>query len=84
MTYRVTLAVGAALLFHNLPAHAQRALIVRAADLAEAPWDGAQVLPPGHDPSFRSTAFGDGSGLMEFHVDEATEVVGIFDIVWLD
>ena len=49
---------GAAVQFHSLPEAGQDALIARAAELAEAPWD-ARVLPGG-DPRFRLVLF-DGS-----------------------
>jgi hypothetical protein len=42
------------------------------------------VLPPGDDASFRETIFGQGRGLLDFHVDDAAEVVRICNIVWLD
>jgi len=83
VTYRVTFAAGAAVLFHHLPEHARDALVRRAAELAEAPWDGTRVLPPGDDPAFRGAIFGGGWGLLDIHVDEATEVIQIFDVVWL-
>jgi len=83
VTYRVTFAAGAAVLFHHLPEHARDALVRRAAKLAEAPWDGTRILPPGDDPAFRGAIFGDGRGLLDFHVDDDAEVIQIFDVVWL-
>jgi hypothetical protein len=83
VTYRVVLAVGAAVQFHHLPTEAQNALVSRVADLVEAPWDEALVLPPGDDPAFRETIFGQGRGLLDFYIDDDAEVVRIFNIVWL-
>lgn len=83
MTYRVLLAAGAATKFHEMPEHARDALVARAADLIERPWDDTRVLLPGDDPAFRGATFDDGRGMLEFHVDDAGEVIRIFDIVWL-
>ena len=82
MTYRVVLAAGATAKFHNLPEHARDALVARVADLVERPWDDVRLLP-GADETFRGTTFGDGRGMLEFHVDDAAEIIRIFDIVWL-
>ena len=35
------------------------------------------TIPPSAEP------FGEGRGMLEFHVDDAAEVIRIFDIVWL-
>jgi hypothetical protein len=37
--------------------HARDALVGRAAELADRPWDSV-VRPPGEDPQFRETVFG--------------------------
>ena len=68
MTYRVEFGGGAQVQFHGLPEDARDALVERAADLAEEPWD-AVVLPPGDDPAFRETVSGPGQGILAFHVD---------------
>jgi len=52
--------------------------------LADAPWDETAVLPPGDDPAFRETIFGDGHGLLTFHVTEGERSIRIFNIVWLE
>lgn len=54
-----------------------------AVDLAERPWDDAVVRPPGDDPRFRETVFGSGNGILGFYVDELSELIRIFDIVWI-
>lgn len=82
MTYRVVLAAGATAKFHNLPEQARDALVARAADLIERPWDDVRVLP-GDDQAFRGTTFDDSRGMLEFHVDDEAEIIRIFDIVWL-
>ena len=69
MTYRVEFGGGAQVQFHTLPAHAREALIERAVELSEQPWD-AVIRPPGDDPKFRETTFGFGSGIVGFYVDE--------------
>lgn len=54
----------------------------RVAVLVLEPWD-ATVIPPGNDPAYRWTIFGGGYGLLSFRVDEAAEVIRIFDILWI-
>lgn len=82
MSYRVGFAAGAALQYHTLPHEAQDALIDRVVHLVADPWD-AVVRAPGADPAFRETTFGDGHGLLGFHVDDTAKQIRIFDIVWL-
>lgn len=54
----------------------------RAVELARAPWD-ASVLPPGDAASFREAVFGDGRGLVDFYVDDKSETIRIFNLVWI-
>jgi len=68
---------------HTLPSEGQDALIARAVDLAEQPWADVVIRRPGDDPAFRETTFGDNRGICAFHVDADTEVVRIFEIVWV-
>lgn len=82
MTYRVIFGGGAAAQYHQLPAHAQDFLVVRAVELAQEPWD-ATVLPPGDDPSLRESTFGNGFGLIGFHVNEVDETLRIFNLLWI-
>jgi len=35
------------------------------------------------DPAERQATFGDGYGLLSFHVDDAAELIRIFDIAWI-
>jgi hypothetical protein len=83
VSYRVEFALGAAVTFHTLPPDGQDALIARAVGLAEQPWADAVVRRPGGDPAFREATFGDGRGLCAFQDDENTEVVRIFEIIWI-
>jgi hypothetical protein len=55
VTYRVEFAGGAQVQFHHLPKPARDALVKRAAEPIEAPWDNAAVLPPGNDRAFCET-----------------------------
>jgi hypothetical protein len=57
--------------------------VQRVVDLVEEPWD-ADLIAPGDDPAERQAIFGDGYGLVSFHVDDATELIRIFDIAWID
>jgi hypothetical protein len=43
------------------------------------PWDAA-VIPPANDPAYRRTVFGSGYGLLSLRVDEAGQIISIFDI----
>ncbi|MGH3319161.1 MAG: hypothetical protein ACRDN9_03090 [Streptosporangiaceae bacterium] len=83
MTYWVEFGGGAQVQFHSLPENARDALIERAVDLAERPWDGAVVRPPGDDARFRETVFGYGRGLLGVYLDEEAKTIRIFDIVWI-
>lgn len=56
MSYRVALAAGARPKFHLLPEHARDALVARAADLVERPWDDDVRVLPGDDTTRRSEA----------------------------
>ena len=82
MTYRVEFGAGGQVYFHTLPRHAREALIERAVELADKPWD-ADYRAPDPDSRFRETAFGAGRGLIGFYVDEAAQVIRIFDIIWI-
>ncbi len=82
MSYRVEFGGGAQVQYHSLPEDAQDALIDRAVALTDDPWD-AVVRPPGTDTRFRETVFGSGNGLLGFYVDEAAQLIRIFDIVWI-
>jgi hypothetical protein len=37
----------------------------------------------GGDPAYRQVVFGDGYGLLSFRVNDATELIRIFDIAWI-
>jgi hypothetical protein len=82
VTYRVVFTGGAAAQFHELTEDIRDVLVARAVELAEEPWD-ATVLPPGDDRSLRETTFGDGLGLIGFHVNDDDETVRIFNILWI-
>ena len=82
MSYRVEFGGGAQVQYHSLPEEAREALIDRAVELADRPWD-ANVRPPGSDARFRETVFGSGSGLLGFYVDDTTQLIRIFDIIWI-
>ena len=82
MSYRVRFEGAALVQLNGLPSAAFDALLQRAVDLAEQPWD-ARVMPPGTDPAYRMTVFGAGYGLLTFHADDASEIIRIFDITWI-
>ncbi|TQS23288.1 hypothetical protein [Microbispora hainanensis] len=63
----------------GLPVEALDALISRTADLVEEPWDARALYKD--EPEFRMTAFGD-LGVMYFKVDDADELITIFNVTW--
>ncbi|GII81984.1 hypothetical protein Sru01_69660 [Sphaerisporangium rufum] len=79
MSFRVILSGSALARMKNFPDLAMNALIERTADLLAEPWD-AHVLYPGRT-DYRHTTFG-GFGLLHFHVDEAAELITIYEVVW--
>jgi hypothetical protein len=40
-------------------------------------------MAPGNDRAYRQAIFGEGYGLVSFHVDDAAELIRIFDIAWI-
>ncbi|WP_214409899.1 hypothetical protein [Sphaerisporangium fuscum] len=81
MSYRVEFHLSALAQLEGLPDEAFDALVKRAADLVDAPWD-AEVLYL-EEPEFRHTLFGD-FGVMAFHVDQCAELIRIFNVTWVD
>jgi hypothetical protein len=57
------------------------ALMERIIQLVDAPWDAWPVYPGGDEPEFRETQFGE-HGLLSFRVDEDTESLVIFNILF--
>jgi hypothetical protein len=66
----------------RFPSDAFDALVERAADLVREPSD-AELMTPGGDPSCRQVVFGHGYGLLSFRVDDAAELIAVFDIAWI-
>jgi hypothetical protein len=58
------------------------ALVRRVVTLVQEPWD-VDPMTPGDDPAYRQATFGEGYGLLSFHVDDATELIRIFNIAWI-
>ena len=72
---------GAALIqLNGLPAAAFDALVERVVALVQEPWDG-DLMAPGNDRAYRQAIFGE--GLVSFRVDDAAELIRIFDIAWI-
>ena len=82
MTYRAEFEGYALTQLKGLPQAAFDALVERVADLVREPWD-ADLITVGGDPAYRQVIFGRGYGLLSFRVDEATELIRIFDITWI-
>jgi hypothetical protein len=68
--------------FTGLSEDPRDALVERAADLADVPWD-VVVLPPGDDPAFSETMSGSRRGILSSHVDESARLIRIFNVVWI-
>jgi len=81
VSYGVRFEGGALVQLNGLPGTAFDALPERVAGLVDEPWD-ATVMPPGSDPAYRVTVFGIGNGLLSFPVDDAAQMIRIFDIAW--
>jgi len=56
------------------------ALMERIIRLIDAPWDAWPVYPD-DQPDYRETQFGE-HGLLSFRVDDNTELLIIFNILW--
>jgi len=82
MTYQVEFDGAALVQLNGLPSAAFDALVQRVVALVEEPWD-ADLMAPGDDPAERQVTFGEGYGLLSFHVDDAGELIRIFDIAWI-
>ena len=82
MTYRAEFEGAALVQLNGLPPAVFDALVERVVALVQEPWD-AELLAPGDDPAYRQVIFGEGFGLLSFHVNDATELIRIFDIAWI-
>jgi hypothetical protein len=82
VTYRAEFEGAALVQLSGLPSAAFNALVERVVALVEEPWD-AELLAPGDDPAYRQVIFGDGFGLLSFHVNDDSELIRIFDIAWI-
>ena len=82
MTYRVEFEGAALVQLTGLPSAVFDALVQRVVALVQEPWD-ADLMAPGNDPAYRQVTFGVGYGLLSFHVDDAAELISIFDIAWI-
>lgn len=58
------------------------ALVERVVASAEEPWE-AELLAPGNNPARRQAIFGEGYGLLAFDVDDAAELIRIYQIAWI-
>lgn len=82
MTYWAEFEGSALVQLYGLPSAAFDALVERVVALVEESWD-AELLAPGDDPAYRQVVFGEGLGLLSFHVNDDSELIRIFDIAWI-
>jgi hypothetical protein len=80
MSYRFILHSRAVHDMKGLPVEVVQALAQRTADLIDAPWDAAAVYPD--SAAHRRTTFGSDRGIVEFHVNDETELITIYRVVW--
>jgi hypothetical protein len=78
VNYQIQFDGDALIQLRGFPTDAFEALLARVVELVAAPWD-ATLMPPGRDPAFRETVFGNGWGLLTFYVDDVAELIRIFD-----
>lgn len=83
MTFRAEFDGAALVQLNGLPSAAFDALVARVVALVQEPWD-ADLMAPGDDPAYREVIFGGGNGLLSFQVDNAAELIRIFDIAQID
>ncbi|MFG1684839.1 hypothetical protein ACGFNP_32080 [Nonomuraea sp. NPDC049269] len=74
------LHVAALAQMKELPSKEFDALLAKTVDLVEKPWD-ARMLLYADQPEYRQTTFGD-FGIMYFKVDDAAELIWIFNAAW--
>ena len=82
MSYRVEFGGAALTQLHGLPPTTFGAMVDCIVELVEAPWD-AVLMDAGGDPAFRQVIFGQGLGLLSFHVNDQAELITIFDVAWI-
>ena len=82
MSYQVRFEGKALVQLNGLPLAAFDALVERVAVLVIAPWD-AVLMTDGGDSAYRQSTFDQGYGLLTFRLDDAAEVIRIFDIAWI-
>jgi mRNA-degrading endonuclease RelE of RelBE toxin-antitoxin system len=80
VTYRVEFHASALAQLHGIPSPAFDAMVARVSQLVDAPWE-ARILET-NEPSFRQCTFGD-FGLLSFHLDDARQLIMIFDLTWV-
>jgi len=80
VTYRIRFEGAALVQLRGLAPAGFDALLGRVVELVHAPWD-AIVMPGSDDPAYRQAVFGSW-GVLTFHVDDDTELIRIFDLLW--
>ena len=80
MTYRVEFHASALAQLQGIPSTAFDAMVERVSRLVDAPWEARPLEPD--EPSFRQCTFGD-FGLLSFYLDDARQLIMIFDLTWV-
>lgn len=82
MTYRVEFEGGTLVQLNGLPSVAFDALVDRMVMLVREPWD-ADLVAAADGSTHRQAVFGEGYGLVPFRVNDAAELISVFDIAWI-
>jgi hypothetical protein len=82
MTYRVEFEGGALVQLNGLPSVAFDTLVDRMVMLVREPRD-ADLVAAADGSTHRQAVFGEGYGLVSFRVNDAAELISIFDIAWI-
>lgn len=80
MPYRVIPGDRARAKLGGFPPHAFDALIQTLADVASYPYDPLRTYPT-KDPQIRWAIYGEW-GFVEYHIDDAAELVTLTDLSW--
>ncbi len=82
MTYRPRLEQPVLRQMPGLPGDAFDLLVQTLARICDAPYDRLFSMPAGKDPHERMAELGD-SGFIVFTVDDDTELVRVYGLIWI-
>lgn len=83
MSHRVEFAATADAQLYGLPDEAFAGLIDTLVKVSRDPWGQSARESQNDDASYRWVVFGDGLGVTSFYVDEAQQIVRVYDVTWI-